>query len=436
MSAPESISAVAKLPKAEIRRGLNISTWEGGFGQIHAALTTSGLLTGFVLAWGANDFYLGLLGAIPFLAQVGQLVGAYLVDRFANRRREMVASLGLMARGTWLVIAATPFLFSEHQSAILPAILLLFLVYQLAYCASGPGWVAWMSVLVPARLRGRYLGRRNRIMELLGMTTALAAGWGIDAFRQAGREHLGFAVLQMLAGFAGIACFVLLRRQPDPGHHAEGVELNPQYLLRPMKDLRFRKLILFNVCWCFGLNVGLPFLNAHLLKDFGWNFRQLAVLGVLSSLAIILMNPVWGRLADSRGYKTVLGWCATGLLQMPLCYAFCTRQSDWLIYASNLFYGVFYSGFTLTLFSLTLKNLPLKARAMAAALFSACTAPATFLSSTLGGLLAQHWAGIKWQIFGLALGNYQLLFLLSLPLLVPAFVLLAGIDEAGDVPDV
>jgi predicted MFS family arabinose efflux permease len=385
---------------------------------VHSELTTSALLTGFVLAWGANDFQIGLLGAIPFLGQMGQLAGAYLVDRSAARRRETVALLGFLARGTWFLTAILPFLVSGHPRLVMPAILLVFTFYQLAYSASGPGWVAWMAVLVPPRLRGRYLGRRNRVMEAVAVTAALAAGWAIDAFRAAGHERLGFAALQAMAGAAGIACFVLLRRQPDPGHSSRPAQISLSYLLRPLADVRFRWLTAFNVCWCFGLNAGFPFLSAHLLKDLQWDFKRLAVLGVLGSLAAVIMSPLWGRWADSHGYKAVLRWCAVGMLQLPLCYAFCPRQADWPIYLSNFLHGVFLSGFNLALFSLTLCTLPANASTMGAALFRALTAPATFLAGALSGLLAQHLAGTRASVGGGVLWE--------LPNTVPAFSRSAG----------
>jgi len=408
---------------------LRISIWEGASAQVHAELTSSALLTGFALAWGANDFHLGLLGAIPFLGQVGQLIGAYLTDRYASCRREVVALLGLLARGSWFLIALAPFLVSGHAGWIMPTILVVFTFYQLAYCASGPGWVAWMAVLVPPRLRGRYVGRRGRVLEAVGVSTTLLAGWAIDVFRAGGHERLGFGTLQILAGATGIACFLLLRRQPDPGHYAEPVQINLGYLCRPFVDARFAWLTAFNVCWCFGLNAGLPFLSAHLLKDLDWNFKRLAVLGVLSAVAAIIMNPLWGRWADAHGLKRVLRWCAVGMLQLPLCYGLCPRQADWLIYVSNFLQGVFSSGFTLALFSLVLSTLPAKAQAMGAALFRATTAPATFLSGSLSGLLAQRLAGTHGTLLGLALSNYQLVFLLSVVLLVPAFVLLHRVED-------
>ena len=410
------------LAKSETRRGLRISIWEGAAGQVHAVLVGNAFLTGFALCWGANDFHLGMLGALAFLAQMFQMVGAYAVDRWADQRREVVAFLGLLARSTWFLMAVLPFLLPPVS--VMPAVLLLFFLYQMAYCASGPGWVAWLSVLVPSRLRGRYLGRRNLIIEVAGVVTVLSAGYFIDHFRAADHERVGFAMLQVAAGAAGLAGFFLLRRQPDPGHRAHKPALNWSYLLRPFRDLRFRRLALFNLWWCFGLNVSAPFLNAHLIKNLFWDFKHLALLAVITSAAAIVMNPLWGRLADRYGYKPVLKLCSLGLLHVPLYYVFCPLHVTWPIYLSNILNGVFLSGFTLALFSLTLGSLPTEARAMGAAVFSAVTGPATFISGALSGWLAEHMAQSHWVLAGWLLGNYQLLFLLSILIRLPTLACL------------
>jgi hypothetical protein len=91
--APE-FPKMTKLPTGEIRRSLRIATWEGSFGAVHANPVNNAFLTGSALTWGANDFLLALFGSIPFLAAPGQLLGAHLVDRWADRRREMVALSG------------------------------------------------------------------------------------------------------------------------------------------------------------------------------------------------------------------------------------------------------------------------------------------------------------------------------------------------------
>ena len=419
----------ATLSKGEIRRGLRIATWDGVAGNVHNVLVGNVFLTGFALAWGANDFQLGLLGAIPFLGALGQMAGAFLVDRWPGRRREIVMLLGLISRSSWFAIAAIPFLFHSSPQAAMAWISLLFLLYQIIYSASGPGWVAWMAVLVPERVRGRYLGIRCRATEAVGMITAITAGLAIDGFRAAHWERGGFAVLQSVAASMGIAGFLLLRRQPDPGYHAVAPELSLDYLFRPLRDARFRSLVIFNVSWCFGLNVATPFLNAHLLNNMHWDFKRLATLGVLASIAAILMNPVWGRMADRIGYKHVLRLSWIGMLLVPVCYACCPWQMQWPIYLANIVSGVSLSGFTLAIFGITLDSLPKQARAMGAATLHAAAGPTTFISGALSGWLAQLLAHAHWHSTVLPLTNYQILFLLSVILRIPTILLLRRIQE-------
>jgi len=221
---------------------------ESSAAAVHNVLVGSAFLTGFALIWGANDFHLGLLGAIPFLGSLFQLVGAYLADRWPAHRRLSVAILGLLSRGSWFVIALTPFLVGGSAAHCMVWVLILYMFYQATQNASGPGWVAWMAVLVPHKLRGRYFGRRNRINEICGIVTVMSAGFALDYFRGAGLEKEGFAALQIVAGVAGLFCFFFIMRQPDPGHTAAAPEFHIRYLLRPLRNTRFRRLVIFNLC--------------------------------------------------------------------------------------------------------------------------------------------------------------------------------------------
>ena len=402
---------------------------EGASSTVSSVLVGSAFLTGFALAWGATDYQLGLLGAIPFLGSLFQVAGAWLADRWPEHRRRSVALLGLLSRSTWFAIALVPLLLGDTPSSPMVAILWLYALYQAAYNASGPGWVAWMAVLVPQRLRGRYLGRRNLIMEGVSITTLLAAGAAIDAFRAAGHERDGFLILQLVAGASGLACYALIIRQPDPGYHSTPPEISFRYVLTPLLDSRFRKLVAFNVCWLAGMNIGLPFYNAHLLKNMQWDFKGMALLGLASSVAAMLMSPVWGRLADRHGYKPVLTLCSLGMLHLPLYYVFCPWNWHWPIYVSNTLSGVFASGFTLAMFSLTLEGLPAERRAMGSAMLAASAGPAVFLSGALSGRAAEMLASLHWQFGALPVANYQLLFLASMLLRLPTLVLLRRIHE-------
>ena len=268
-------------------------------------------------------------------------------------------------------------------------------------------------------------------MEAFSVVTVLAAGAAVDAFREGGYERQGFGLLQVCAGLAGVAGFLLLRRQPDPGHCTPPPEWSFRYVVRPLRDERFRRLVVFNLLWLFGMTVCTPFLNAHLLKNTHWDFKSLAVLGLLSSLAAIAMNPVWGRLADRHGYKPVLEWCSFGLLLIPLLYALCPWGVRWPIYASSLLAGVFLSGFRLALFSLTLEGLPVEARAMGSAVMAGVAGPAVFLSGATSGWVADALSAVHWRFGGLEVANYQLLFAASMLLRLPALLLLKRIHQEG-----
>lgn len=420
------------LSAPETRRGLRISNFEAVACNIHTPLIGNAFLTGFALAWGANDLHLGLLGAIPCFATLFQMLGAYLTDCWPSRRRELVSLMCLLSRVSWLAAAIMPFIGGWQPAHAVAWILAVYLCNQIAANLMGPGWMSWMAVLVPDRIRGRFMGFRGRLSESAAIVTVLAAGAWIDHAQNHGMERVGFAAVHALAALAGIASFCLLWNQPHPAHQPLRPRLEFTYFARPLKNDRFRRLIAFNICWLLGWNVWTPFMNAHLIKNLHWDFRHLAILAVLNSLTSIVASPYWGRFADRRGHKSVLKFCSIGLLHLPLYYIFCPWNLSWPIYCCNALYGIFWSGFLLSTFSLALKALPADSRAMGSALLNGATGPAAFLSAALSGWLAQHLASLHWRFGLLDIANYQLLFALSILLRIPTLFQIDRIDDTRD----
>src|SRR5436853_6106999 len=59
------------------------------------ALTTGVFLVGFAVAIGASNFAIGVLAAIPFLAQLLQIPAVALIERWRARRLISVSASGL-----------------------------------------------------------------------------------------------------------------------------------------------------------------------------------------------------------------------------------------------------------------------------------------------------------------------------------------------------
>jgi len=97
----------------ELQKGFRAIIWDGMCTQAMGVLTGGVFLVAFALALGASNFHIGLLAAIPFLAQLLQIPAIYLVEKVRARRGICVAFSGA-SRLFWLPIAAIPLLFAAH----------------------------------------------------------------------------------------------------------------------------------------------------------------------------------------------------------------------------------------------------------------------------------------------------------------------------------
>ena len=93
----------------ELARGKRALVKEAAWASLVGALYGGVILVGFALELGATPFLIGLLAAIPFLAQVAQLPAIALVERMRQRRSIAVSALTI-SRLVILGLALIPFI--------------------------------------------------------------------------------------------------------------------------------------------------------------------------------------------------------------------------------------------------------------------------------------------------------------------------------------
>jgi MFS family permease len=228
---------------------------------------------------------------------------------------------------------------------------------------------------------------------------------------------------------AGLVAFRLILRQPDPGYRAEEMPTLGAYLLRPLRDPNFRRILAFILYWMFAVNIASPFFNAHLIKHMQWNYKTIQGMGIVIAVSGILCQKAWGRMVDRHGHKPVLMICSIGIIHLPLYYAFCPWDMRWPIYVNALFTGIFWTGFGLASFNQLIAALPERRRTVYVAVVSALTGVTNFVAITFSGWLADQWAGVRWQLGPLTVVNYQLLFVITGLLRIPGILLLRRIHE-------
>lgn len=95
----------------ELRHSLRLVTAAWMVGVIWSICVGGDQMRAFAHIMGFNDFAFGLMGAIPFIATLGQLPAAILVER-TGLRKYLFFSSGIASRLLWMVLAAVPLVVS------------------------------------------------------------------------------------------------------------------------------------------------------------------------------------------------------------------------------------------------------------------------------------------------------------------------------------
>lgn len=417
------------LDKKEIRKGLRISILEGSFAAIHLALTTGPFLAGYALLLGANDFQLGLVAALPFLAQAFQILGALAVERFKQRKK--ITLLGsLFSRSLFLIFVFLPF-FPEDQRVKIGVFLLLLCLSAAIANLVGVAWLSWMSDLVPARKRGTYFGLRNTILGLITMGANFGGANLIDYFRAGGTgigAHLpgfisglleqnpvgfGFSLVFLLAVSSALIAASLLTRQPEPKMVSDAQVSLASTLRVPFSDKNFRMLIYFFIYWSFVTGISTPFWVPHMIKNLHLDFRLISLFSIGAGVISLFAQPFWGRAIDRYGNKPVLIFNVSFIFLIPFIWLYVTPQNIFPLWIDAAMGGIFWSGFNLAAFNVVLALSPQKGRAYYLAAMAAVNGLTLSAASALGGVIAHNLSGLSLVFKGQHFVNFHVLFALS-----------------------
>ena len=90
-------------------RSLRFANLDGSFATAFATLTSGAFLVGYMQQLGANDFWLGLLAALPSLCGILQIPGGALGRRFESYKN-YIAPGGFLWRAFYAPLIILPIL--------------------------------------------------------------------------------------------------------------------------------------------------------------------------------------------------------------------------------------------------------------------------------------------------------------------------------------
>lgn len=363
---------------------------EGMLAEVAGACASATVLLAWAMHLGAGAFELALLAALPNLAQLARLPGAWLVERLSARRLAIPSIVA--SRLVLVVLALLPWLGLPvaRQRALLVAVAAL---SSVASIVGNCGWTVWMAELVPERLRGRYFGRRTAAATTASMASLLFASLALDGARATGHEAAMLSLLALVAVAAGLASWVLLGRQHDPSPTTARAEATLAAALRPLYDAAARPLLAFAFVWNGALGLAAAFFTLYMLGPLGLGYAWVALHGVVLSSMRVVTAPAWGHLVDRHGARAVLVACSLGLALAPVPWLALARGTRWLVFLDPIWVGALTAGHSLAMFDLPLRIAPRRGRAYYLAAFAMAGGVAFSAAAGLGGAFCARAGG-------------------------------------------
>ena len=403
----------------QVQSGLKYIVKEGVAAELMVSLTGGTFLVAMALHLGATNFQIGLLASLPILTNIFQLISVWLVRKYQNRRAIAVVT-SFIARIALVIIGLLPFLFSGFGGV--EVLIFLLSIHYLFGSISGGTWNSWMKDLVPDSVLGKYFSHRTRVMQIVSVSSNLLIAFLVDFIKNKYPDYVtnSYFMMVLLGAVIGLLGIYLLSRADEPTPQPSPDNLLQQ-LVKPLKDVNFRNLMVFNSFWAFALNLAVPFFTVFMMKTIGLSLTYIMVLAIVGQLSGILAVKMWGRYADRYSNKTIINICAPVYVLCILAMAFAAAPaahiySLLILVFINIFSGISTSGINLALNNIGMKLAP---QEDATAYISAKNIIISFFSAIaplVGGLAADFFTShsLIWNIEWRSAGQSSMLNLINL----------------------
>ncbi|MCW7536938.1 MFS transporter [Aquabacterium sp. A7-Y] len=344
----------------DVERGQRALIRDAAWASLAGSLYGGVILVGFALALGAGPMHIGLLAAIPLIAQVVQLPAIALVEKLQQRRKITVIAV-TVARTLILSLAVLPFI------ADAPVQLTLLVIAQFTISALGSitacSLNSWLHQLLPREGLGAFFSRRLFWATTIACVGTLGAGLLVD-HAPFEREIYAYSVSFLAAGLAGYVSSWYLSRVPEPRMASVGAHGNVWSRLKlPFGDTNFRNFLIFMASWNVASSFAAPFLTVYLMKQLGYSLSTVTTLWVASQVANALTLYSWGRLSDRLTNKAILSVAMPAWFACMLALVFTAEPAKHtltlpLLYLLHLLMGASAGGIGLANGNIGLKLAP------------------------------------------------------------------------------
>jgi MFS family permease len=416
------------IPDGELPAVMWRHIYTGAFGGAYGVLTTNIFFIAFGNALGVTVFQWGLHGAITTFALAFQLISAHWAARLGHRKLLWWATEGF-SRVLKAFGLAMSFMFYVRGDLKAAAFSLIFWM-----CMSGvfsamsqPIWFSWLADIIPERIHGRFMGRRDVWVSLFIVALVIPGGMATDAYTGDAKTAV-LATILLGAIALGIVDVSIHRTIPEPPMSPDRETSFRERILTPLQDRKFRPWLLFAGAWNFAAFLGNTLANVYFIDNLGLSRNYLggAVVLIAVPLTAVAITSRWsGILVDRLGVRRMLAIANFCWAIVPIFWVVATPRTAlfWLTVSSAVS-GAATSPSVNAANKLITRTPPRHQRAMYMAMSTCVGSLAGGLGALAGGVFLTWLGNAHWNLFGWTFIPFQLLFLASLVLRLGSWALL------------
>lgn len=308
-----------------------------GYGAMVGAAET--YFPAFGLALGMHAVMAGLLATVPLLVGgVLQLVAPRAIARVPSLRGFVACSMLVQALSFVPLIA----LALTHTTST-PAVFAAVSLYWAAGNSGAAGWMPWMARVIPERVRGRFFGRRQGLVQATLLVGLIGAGVALHE----GRAHAmwiyaGMFAVAMIARLGSMICMLAMGRGVDPTpRRRTRLRSLPPKLWRTPRGSLFGYLVAMGAA----ASVSAPFITPYLLVQHHVSYAQYCAFTASIFVVKVVMLPIVGKLITRAGLRRVL--TASALAIVPIPFLWLVSDQFWWFIALQIYAGIAWAGFDL-----------------------------------------------------------------------------------------
>ncbi|AEY66657.1 MFS transporter [Clostridium sp. BNL1100] len=388
-------------------------------------LTAGAFLAGYAKFLGASDQIIGLIAAMPLLANILQMFSPIFLEKLTSRKSLIVITC-IFYRSLLGLMIVIPLL-TQNTSVRLLLLGGMYFTSYLIFSFSNPAGGSWIISLVPERYRGRYFGLRDTFIISSAAVLSLSMGRILDIFKVSGREFLGFIFVFSIVLVLVVMNIYVLRKikEPEIVPIRQNINIKSLFTL-PLKNKQFLSVILLNAAWNFAAQIALPFFSVYMVTGLKLSYTFIMFANILLSVVQASTAKVWGKLADKFSWE-VTTVASIGMLGLcHLTWAFVTKEICYVIIPFiQIVAGAGWAGVNMSLFNIQFKHAPQEGRTIFVGFNAAAAGLAGFASALLGAFLVGALDNVKINIGITVLNNMLIIFGLSGTLVILCAVFFA-----------